>query len=120
MSIFEGQEIAFILMVIHQVDNGFNAFPVALCRRSCDPYCEVIDECYRSSVAVNSSLYEVGIEEEKQDRRQRRALREARLWQASDLCGLSVDLDRCCAFRAECLCPSEKLLWYTSRSHPLE
>ncbi len=45
---------------------------------------------------------------------------QAGLWQASDLGGLSVDLDCCRAFRAECLHPLEQLLWYASCLHPLE
>ena len=50
------------------LDNGFDALSVALRCRSCDPRREVIHEGYRTTVAVDSSLYQVCVEEEEQDR----------------------------------------------------
>jgi len=46
-------------------DNGFNA---ALRRRSRDPCCQVVHEGYRTAKAVDSSLYQVRVKEEEQDR----------------------------------------------------
>ena len=49
-------------------DDGLDAFPVALCRRSRDPRREVVHKGYRTAMAVDSSLYQVCVEEEEQDR----------------------------------------------------
>lgn len=46
-------------------NDGFDAFPVALRRRSRDPRRKVIHKGYRTTTAVGSSLYEVCVEEEK-------------------------------------------------------
>ena len=56
---------ASLLPIYSIVDDGFDAFPVALRRRSGDPCGKVVYEGYCSSVTVNSSLYQVGIEEEE-------------------------------------------------------
>ena len=45
-------------LLIEGVPNdSFDAFPVALRRRSRDPRCEVVHEGYRTTMAVDSSLY---------------------------------------------------------------
>jgi len=56
------------------LNDGFDAFAVALRRRSSNLRREVVHEGYRAPAAIDSSLYQVGIEEEEKDRRQGRAL----------------------------------------------
>jgi hypothetical protein len=51
------------------VDDSFKAFTVALRRGPGDPCRKVVDKCYGSSMAVDVSLYQIGIEKEKEDRR---------------------------------------------------
>lgn len=65
---FKGRTASF-LPVESIVDDGFDAFSVALCRGPCDLRSEVIHESFLSPTAVHSSLYRIGVEEEKQDRR---------------------------------------------------
>ena len=56
------------------VDDGFDAQAVTLRGGSRDPCREVVDKRDGPSVAINVSLYQVGVKEEEENRRQRRAL----------------------------------------------
>ena len=49
-------------------NNGFDTFSIALRYRSCNLRCEVVDKGYRTAIAVDSSLYQIYVEEEEQDR----------------------------------------------------
>jgi len=49
------------------LDDGVDTLSIALRRRACDLRSEVIDERDRASVRVDTSLHQIGVEEEKQD-----------------------------------------------------
>ena len=100
---------ASLLPVYSIVDDGLEAFSVTLRCRSGNPCSKVVHKGYRPSVTVDSSLYQVGIEEEEQNRREWRALRQTSLCQVLDRGGLPIDVDRSSAFRTTCLYPSKQL-----------
>ena len=109
------ERCATSLPVYSIVDDGFEAFTVTLRCRSSNPCSKVVHEGYRPSVTVDSSLYQVGIEEEEQNRREWRALRQTSLCQVSDRGGLPIDVDRRSAFGTTCLYPSKQL--FSSMPH---
>jgi hypothetical protein len=48
-------------------DNGVDTLSIALRRQACDPRSKVINKRDRASVRVDTSLHQIGVEEEKQD-----------------------------------------------------
>lgn len=74
------------LPVHRSIYDGLNSDAIALRSRASDLGCINVHERQRASVAVDLLLHEISVEEEKENRRQRRALRQACLWKGPRIC----------------------------------
>lgn len=98
IAVFSASNIASLLLSQFSASLMITLMPSRLlCYGSGDPCREVVNECNSSFTALDSSLDQVRFEEEEQDGRVERALRQASMWQTLGFGGLTVNLDRRCA-----------------------